>query len=170
LQDFADGGFIAFADVVAMHFKIKTVEVPDDIADFVEVNAGFEPGEVEFKDLDRLFRHHLHALPDDREGKVAGIFIDQGQEIGNGSRHPVIFGDNKFRDKEGAVAIVDEPQGDAVLRDPMHQYRQGLDGIAVEFEKEIDREGAHHEGGYRQKEGEDHQKAEIDGDGCRGKE
>jgi len=150
-----------------MHFKIKAIEVPDDVADLVEVNAGLEPGEVKFKDLDRLFGHYLHAFPDDRKGKVAGIFIDQGQEIGNGSRNPVIFGDNKFRNKERAVAVVEEPQGDAVLGDPMHQYRQGFDGITIEFKKEVDREGAHHEGGYRQKEGEDHQEAEINGDGGR---
>ena len=150
-----------------MYFNVQTIEVPDDVADFVEVNAGFEPGEVEFKDFDRLFGHHLHTFPDDAEGQVACVFIDEGQEIGNGSRHPVIFGNHEFRDKKGAVAAVDEPQGDAVPSDRMHQHRQGLDVITVEFEKEVNREGAHHEGGYRQKECEDHQKAEIDGDGGR---
>ena len=106
-----------------------------DAADLLEVNPRIEPGKVELEDLDRLFGHHLHPFADDRQGEVTGILIHQGQEIGDGARNLSIFGNIKLRDEKGAVAAVDQPQGDAVFGNAVHQDRQGLDGIAVEFEK-----------------------------------
>jgi len=107
----------------------------DDVADLLQVNPCIEPGEVELEDLDRLFGHHLHSFADDRKGEIAGILIHQGEEIGDGARNFSIFGNIKLRDEKRAVAAVDQPKGDAVFGNTVHQDWQGLDGITVKFEE-----------------------------------
>jgi len=129
---------------MALYFECKSIEVVDDVADLFHIESCIEAGEVEFEDFDRLFGHHLHPHADDRQREVTGILINQRQEIGNGARCFSMFRHIVLRDEKGAVSAVDEPQRDAVGRDLVQQRRQGFDGIAVKFEEQVDREGAHH--------------------------